>query len=268
VRNALAGLISAGVGYLGGRYFVEQNVLGNGYATTFLLAFVLTEIGLLMLLFLREPDSPDVRERSGVAARLAQLPAMLRADPNFGAFLATCVIGSLGRMAMPYYVLHAQREASIGGSELGLLTAGFLLASMGVNIFWGWIADRYGFRAVCLGGLGMWVAGTLALIASHSMLSLIGVFMALGAGSGGFQMGYNNMVLEFGHRQDLPLRIGAASSASEAMGVLAPPLGGFLAAQFSYATVFWCAIGFKLAAAAVVLLWLQDPRAARGITPR
>jgi MFS family permease len=263
VRNALAGLISAGVGYIGGSYFVERNVLGNGYATTFLLAFVLTEIGLLMLLFLHEPDSPGVRQRSGVASRLADLPAMLRADRNFGAFLATCVIGALGRMAMPYYVLHAQHEAKIGGSELGLLTAAFLLASMGVNVFWGWIADRSGFRAVCLGALGLWIVATFALLRSHSLSSLVSVFVALGAGSGGFQMGAQNLVLEFGSRRDLPLRIGAANSATEAMGVVAPPLGGLLAAQFSYATVFWTAIAFKVLACAVVLLWLEEPRSAR-----
>ena len=74
-RNALGGLTASGVAYLGGRYLVEPNLFGNGYATTFMLAFVLTSFGLAMLLGVREPEPPEVREASGVGERLRELPA-------------------------------------------------------------------------------------------------------------------------------------------------------------------------------------------------
>jgi MFS family permease len=263
IRNALAGLISAAVAYLGGTYLIDTNALGNGYAATFLLAFVLTEIGLLMLSMMREPESPGVRARSGMVSRLADLPALMREDRNFGAYIAACTMGALGRMAMPYYVLYAQRSLSIGGKELGLLTAAFLLTSMCVNLVWGWIADHRGFRAVFVGSLGLWIAGTLALLATQSLISLVAVFAILGAGSGGFMMGQQNLVLEFGNREDLPLRIGLANSSSEAMGVLAPPLGGVLATWVSYPAVFWAAIGFKLVAMWIVIAHLREPRSTR-----
>jgi MFS family permease len=134
LRNALAGLTSAGVAWAGGSWLVETNALGNGYAATFLLAIVLTELGLLMLLFIREPDSPVVREKSGVAARLADLPQLLRGDANFTVFLAACVLGAFGRGAMTYYVLYAKQSLAIGGRELGLLTAAFLLAATTLNV--------------------------------------------------------------------------------------------------------------------------------------
>lgn len=260
LRNALAGVTAAGVAYLGGSWLVETNALGNGYAATFLLAFVLTEAGLLMLLFIREPESPAVRQRSGMAARLADLPALLRADPNFAVFLASCVLGALGRIGMPYYVLYANQTLAIGGRELGLLTAAFLLAATTLNLGWGVIADRVGFRVVFLGSIAIWIAGTIMLLGADSFAMLVAVFVALGAGSGGFMMGQQNLVLEFGAREDLPLRIAITNSATEAMGVVAPLAGGALAMLFDFPAVFFSAIAFKLAAASLIALRLREPR--------
>ena len=260
LRNALSGVTSAGVAYLGGTWLVETNALGNGYAATFLLAFLLTEAGLLMLLFIREPEAPTVRARTGVAARLADLPALVRADANFGVFLGACALGALGRIAMPYYVLYAQQTLAIGGRELGVLTAAFLLAATTLNVPWGVIADRAGFRVVFLGSLAIWIAGTSVLLGVGSFGALIGVFVALGAGSGGFMMAQQNLVLEFGSREDLPLRIGVTNSATEAMGVIAPLAGGVIATLLDFPAVFFCAIAFQLAAAALVALKLREPR--------
>jgi len=261
LRNALAGITSASVGFLSGAYFVQHNVWGNGYATTFLLAFVLTELGLVAMMFLREPETPEVRERTGMS-RLRDLPALVRADRNFAVFLGACVLGSFGRIGMPYYVLYAGERLHIGGVELGELTAGFLLSSTVLNLFWGTVADRIGFRAVFLGSLGLWIAGTLALFEMDSFTGLLGVFVAIGTGSGGFMMGQQNLVLEFGKREDLPLRIGAANSLTEATNVIAPLLGGLLASVYSFPAVFACGIAFKLLAGLLVLLRLREPRTA------
>jgi MFS family permease len=195
-----------------------------------------------------------------VAARLADLPALLRADPNFAVFLAACLLGALGRIAMPYYVLYAQQTLAIGGRELGLLTAAFLLAATTLNLGWGLLADRTGFRVVFLASLAVWIAGTFMLLGAGSFAGLVAVFVALGAGSGGFMMGQQILVLEFGAREDLPLRIGVLNSATEAMGVVAPLAGGALAALLDFPAVFFCAIAFKLAAALLVALRLREPR--------
>mgnify|MGYP006944203270 CR=1 FL=1 len=44
------------------------------------------------------------------------------------------------------------------------------------------------------------------------------------AGFGGFQMSAQNLVLEFGPRSDLPMRIGVANSASEFVAALVKKL--------------------------------------------
>jgi len=56
IRNMVGGLIAAVLAWVAGHYFIEQQWLGNGYATTFLLAFILTSVGLFVLrLGIREP---------------------------------------------------------------------------------------------------------------------------------------------------------------------------------------------------------------------
>jgi MFS family permease len=262
LRTALAGVSASSVALLAG-YFLKHNTLGNGYATTFLVAFAFTEVGLLMMMFIREPESPEVRERTGVIARLRDLPELVRADSNFGVFLVACVLGGLARIGMPYYVLSAGQRLHIGGWELGELTAVFQLSSTVLNLLWGTVADRMGFRAVFLASLGLWIAGTLALLETSSYAGLMSVMVAVGTGVGGFAMGQQNLVLEFGRREDLPLRIGAVNSTTEAMGIIAPLAGGVIATAWSFQAVFACAIAFKLAAAALVLLRLREPRTAR-----
>jgi predicted MFS family arabinose efflux permease len=90
--------------------------------------------------------------------------------------------------------------------------------------------------------------------------SLLLVFAALGAGLGGFQMSAQNLVLEFGSRRNLPMRIAIANSAAELVGAIGAVLGGLLVAALSYVAVFWIAIAFQLAAIGVVVVFVDEPR--------
>ena len=83
------------------------------------------------------------------------------------------------------------------------------------------------------------------------------------AGQGGFMMSSQNLVLEFGEREDLPMRIAVANSASELVGAIGPLLGGVIAMVWSYELVFGIAIGFQLAAIALVLRFVDEPRRRR-----
>jgi MFS family permease len=259
LRNFLAGLSAAAVAWVGGT-LVAENVLGNGYATTFLVAFVATSIGLGMLALMKEPASPVVRERSKVAARLADLPGLLRSDPDFTRYFSIRAIATLGRMALPYYWLYASRELGMGLEALGPLTVAWMLAQTGSNLLWGVMADRTGFRVVFLLAIGIWMASVLCLMSVSSLFGLSLVFIGVGIGMSGFQMSSQNLVLEFGSRENLPLRIAVSSSAAEAMGAIGPVLGGLLVVSFGYEPVFYLAVGFQALAFAGMLTFVREPR--------
>ena len=258
-RNTLAGLTASAVGFIGGS-LLEDNALGNGYASVFLVAFVLTASGLMTLVFMREPASPQVREASPLGSRLRSLPALLRADPDYANYVLARFLGVAGRMAVPFYIVYAGTRMELSGGTIGLLTSVFLLTQTGSNLAWGWLADRQGFRNVLAGSLGCWVFATLVLMYAPGLEGFIVGFAGLGAGLGGFQMGCVNLVLEFGSLADRPMRIAVAQSGEQLMSILAPLLGGVVVEGLSFHHLFWIAISMKLAALLVTLLRVREPR--------
>ena len=215
-----------------------------------------------MLAFMREPASPEVRSRQNVAGRLRDLPALLRSDPEFTAYFLIRALATMGRMATPFYLIYAasQMAMPMGGVELGTLTVAWQLSMTATNLLWGFLADRSGFRIVFLLAIAIWIGAVLGLMGATDLLSLALVFAGIGAGMGGFQMSSQNLVLEFGPRPDLPLRIGVANTASELIGGIGPILGGVLVVTFSALPVFWIAIACQAAALVLMLLYVGEPR--------
>ncbi len=259
LRQLLGGITAAAVGRVGGE-LVESGAFGNGFATTFGLAFVLTTLGLLMLLFMKEPVPPGRREAARVGQRLRELPALLRSDADFTRYFLARALAVMGRMSMPFYVPFANERLHIGGSELGELTFAYVFSMSASNLAWGLIADRTGYRLTFIAALCVWVGSVLLLMDAGSFELMIAVMAGLGAGQGGFMMSSQNLVLEFGSRQNLPMRIAVANSASELVGVIAPLLGGVLITVYGYAEVFWTGIAFQLAAISWVWIFVRDPR--------
>lgn len=260
LRNALAGTTAAIVAYFGGEYLVGNNVLGNGYAATFLLAFGLTALGLSMLLFVREPLPPHMRQPTQLGERLRDLPALLRSDRAFTHYFLSRALATMGRMAAPFYIVHAKNIIGLSGTSIALLTAAFVGANSITNLGWGVIADRSGFRRVFVISLAIWVVSVGALMLAQTLPEFTLAFVGIGAGMGGFQMAAQNMVLEFGRREDLPLRIAVANSAQEGVGAIGPIVGGFIAVSFGLNVLYGLGIVFQLAAIAMVLFWVDEPR--------
>lgn len=259
LRVFTGGLLSAAVAALGG-WFVAEETFGDGYATTFALAFVLTSLGLLILSRVREPDSPTVREREELRERLRALPALLHSDLAFTRYFLARALATMGRMSLPFYALASKESIGLTGETLGVLSTSFLLAQTGTNLGWGWVADRRGFRFVFLASLGVWIAATLGIMASTNLVDFAVVFGVLGAGFGGFQLSAQNLVLEFGERDDLPMRIAVANSASELVGAVGPLCAGVIAMIASYDAVFATSVVFQLSAIVIVLRYVDEPR--------
>ncbi len=259
-RNALAGVTATGVALVAGRYLIDADLFGDGYAATFLLAFVLTTLGLAVLLFVREPESPEVRQPSRVSQRLRELPALLRSDRAFTRYFLARALATMGRMAVPFYVLYAGEHVELTGRRLGALTGAFVLSQSIMNLLWGVVADRRGFRFVFMAALSLWILAVMLLIQTTDFSGLLWVFSALGAGLGGFQMSAQNLVLEFGSRRNLPMRIAVATSAAELVAAVGAFAGGVMASVFSYPVVFWTAIACQAAALGLVVFTVDEPR--------
>ncbi|MBG72657.1 MAG: MFS transporter [Gammaproteobacteria bacterium] len=259
-RNFLAGFTSAGVSYLAGAYVLENNLLGNGYGSVFLIAFGIATLGLGALAFTRETETKTVRPRESTRETLRAIPALLRDNPDFARFFIARALGSSGRMALPFYILYAGTQMELTGTVLGLLTTVWMITSSTSNLFWGLLADRRGYRVVMIATLTIWTLSHVQLLFVESLSGVIAFFIVMGIPSGGFNQSGQNMVLEFGDTEDIPIRLAASGSVVNFVGAIGPLLGGLIVWAFSYPALFIVTIALQLVGLLILVRWVPEPR--------
>lgn len=260
-RNATGGLIAAILAWVAGKYFIGPDLFGNGYSTTFLFAFALTSAGLWALqVLLKEPEPPTVRPRARFRDRLRDFPALIAQDKTYGFFLVVQMLATSARIATPFYILYVGRQVGADGATLGLLTFAFLGADTASNLLWGYLGDKTGFRLVLLVSLIGWVGATVMLLNLHQPTAVFAAFALLGASLSGYMMSSQTMILEFGSREDLPMRIAVSATAESITATAGPLAGGLLAEAFGYDVVFLSSLGFLAAAFVILVIAVREPR--------
>ncbi len=274
LRNVIGGVVAAGLSLVAGRYIIQPNLFGNGYATTFFLAVILTSAGLTALaMLMKEPEPPTVRAKSTVMARIRDFPALIKSDRSFKYFMLAQLLSTAARIAAPFYILSAGRVIHLDGKTLGLMSLAFLGADTLTNMGWGYTGDKFGFRTTFIGALILWIAATALLIASpylpdvHFAGVTIGAlgwiflsFMGLGAAQSGQMMSSSTMVLEFGTRDDMAMRLAFTQTAQGLTAAIGPLLGGLLVSAVGYNPLFCVSMGFLVAGLMVMLTLVQEPR--------
>ncbi|HUO90834.1 MAG TPA: MFS transporter [Rhizomicrobium sp.] len=263
-RNLSGGIVAATLSYFAGKYLVGGNVFGNGYSTTFLLAFILTSLGLTAFRFLvREPEPPTVRPRTAMGERMRQLIPMLQANPGFLYFMIARTFAIASRVAQPFYIIYVGKQIGLSGATIGELSLAFLGADTVMSLGWGYLADHFGFRSNFIIALVFWITSTIMLMNVASPLLLFIAFFGLGAGNSGYMMSAQNIVFEFGHRDDMAMRLAFSNTAESVMSAVGPLLGGVIAASFGYHAVFWVAIASECIALILLVTLVEEPRKRR-----
>ena len=263
-RNLTGGIIAASLSYFAGKYLIGHNVFGNGYSTTFTLAFILTSLGLTAFRFLvREPEPPTVRQRTPIGERLRDLMPMLQSNPGFMYFMIARTFAIASRVAQPFYIIYVGKQIGFSGDVVGSLSLAFLGADTVMSVGWGYLADRYGFRSNFIIALAFWISSTVLLMNVSSPMWLFIAFFGLGAGNSGYQMSAQNIVFEFGHRDDMAMRLAFSNTAESIMSAAGPLIGGVIAASLGYHAVFWVAIASEAIALVLLIALVEEPRKKR-----
>ena len=261
LRDVTAAAVLIGVSAIGG-FLIDRFGLfaGNGY--TFLLAFALTNIGLGAFASVREPPGRELRTPTPFRERVRELPALLRAEPDFRRYLSARLLASAARGVLPLYIVWIGREFGMTGARLGTFTVMFTLAQSGSTMGWGWLGDRGGYKRVFQLSTLCWLAGTALLLISPSVWLASLTYALVGAGVGGFILAGSNLVLEFGTERERAMRIATHNSSTELAGMLGFLGAGLLADGVSFRSAFLVSIGLQ--ALAIVRMWgMRDPRARR-----
>lgn len=259
-RNFLAGLTSAGVSYAAGAYIIDENLLGNGYASVFLLAFGITCVGLFAMALTHEPTATSLRPRASIAQTLKSVGPILRDQPAFRRFFAARALASCGSMALPFYILFAGTRMELTGATLGLLTTVWMLTSSTANLAWGLIADRYGYKVVMIATLTCWAASHVQLLFVQDIVGMVVFFVIMGSASGGFNQAGQNMTLEFGRLEDIPIRLAASGSAVNLVSAVGPFVGGVIVALTGYVALFLTTLALQAIALVIIAVAVPEPR--------
>ncbi|WP_293904587.1 MFS transporter [Phenylobacterium sp.] len=263
-RNTTGGAIAAVLALVAGKYFIGGNLFGNGYAVTFLFAAALTTIGLWALqLLLNEPEPPTTRTQARFRDRLREFPLLIRQDRSYAFFLLVQMLATSARIATPFYILYVGKFIGTSGATLGLLSFAFLGADTASNLIWGYLGDKTGFRVVLLGSVTGWILATVALMGLHHVVPIFLAFAGLGASQAGYMMAAQTMILEFGERDDLPMRIAVSATAESITATAGPLVGGIISQLFGYNIVFGASLGFLAAALLILVMAVREPRGRR-----
>jgi MFS family permease len=262
-RNLAGGLIAAILAWVAGNYFIADDWLGNGYATTFLFAFVLTSAGLLVLQrMVREPAAPASRPAVPWRTRIRQFPQLLE-NRDFAWFLAAQALATAGgRVGGPFWTLYAGQKLGLDGALIGGLSFAFLGSDTASNLLWGHMGDRWGFRIVYLLSLASSLAGVTLLMLSATAVPIYTAFVLLGMGGSGWMLAASTMVLEFGAHEDIPMRLGFVTTAEGIVAAVGPVLAGVLVAVAGFAPLFAVILAALVASMAVTVFAVREPRTA------
>ncbi|NNC59681.1 MAG: MFS transporter [Erythrobacter sp.] len=259
VRNLLGGGIAAGLAWAAGVYFIEREWLGNGYATTFLFAFLLTTVGLVVLqLGIREPEAPRMRVPVPLSERWEQFRELVR-HRGYRAFLYAHGFSSIARVGLPFWTIFVGERLGLDGYVIGALSLSFLASETVSNLAWGQIGDRFGFRLVYLGSL-ICSLGGLALLVLGDGAVLYAAFALLGFGFSGWMMSASTLVLEFGEHEDIPMRIALTTTVEGAVSSIGPVIAGLAIAALGFAPLILVAFASIAVALAIVFWRVSEPR--------
>lgn len=262
-RNLAGGGIAALLSWWAGASLIEKNVFGNGYATTFAISFVLTSLGLtILVLLLHEPPTTITRPSMSLRERMRDIPRLLE-NRSYRNFLGAQLIAMTGRTAIAFCILYAGTILQMNGTTLGLLSLTFLGMDTLSNLVWGHAGDRFGFRSTFLAALGLWAVGYALILAAQSTPGFLLAFGTLGAAISGYMISAQTLVLEFGDVEDIPMRLALSTTTETAVASIGPLIGGLVAAQVGFPPLIIYSLSAMIVACVVVLLTVQEPRTAR-----
>ena len=259
-RNFAGGLIAAVLAWAAGNYLIADKWLGNGYATTFLFAFLLTSAGLVVLkTMIREPAAPVSRPQMPMMQRIRQFPELLQ-DRDFAWFLGVQCFSTMARVGAPFWTIYAGTQLGLDGALIGGLSFVFLGSDTLSNVLWGPLGDRFGFKIIYVLALCSSVAGVTLLIFGDTAVPIYAAFVLLGVGGSGWMLASTTMVLEFGEPQDTPMRLAFVTTLEGAIAASGPVIAGLLVAVSGFQPLFFIVLAAQIAALLLLIVKVREPR--------
>lgn len=243
-RQLYGGLLAFLVGGPLVRIALQQNgvlAFPANYGLLFVVALIVLALSLLSFSLIDEPPLERPATRHSLKETLLATPHLFRADLDFRRFIAARLLGRVGAIADPFYIVYAREALGIAPRYVGVYLAVRVLTAALSNLYWGRVADLQGNRRlmVLTGALSILVplaALLLPLLFAPGSTFLAWsfglVFLLIGLSIDGSAMAGTTYLLEIAPEGERPTYCGIANTALGAATFL-PVLGGALLATLN-----------------------------------
>jgi MFS family permease len=233
------------------------------FPTNFVLVFTIAAVGInlswVFLALTREPVQPAKGPQQSMGEFWTSLPVIWREDHNFRHFLLARLLLALGGMGIGFVTVAAVQRWQIADGVVGIYTAVLLLGQTAGNLFFGFLADRYGHKlSLELSGLAAGAAFLVAWLAPSPGWYYL-VFTLLGVASAAIIVSGILVTLEFSPPARRPTYVGLANTATGIVSMTAPLIGAALA-RFNYDWLFALAVVINLATFGLMRWSVKEPR--------
>lgn len=235
---SMAGTLFGAAGAALAAPLLEDLPFPYGFATVFGLAFAIFTLSLIPLFIFKEPPGPPPRPPRPLGGQLAELPAILKADPRFRRYVAGLALAALGTMSNGFLVVYAVSELGAPDELAAWYTATLLVAQTTASLALGWLADRHSFRAVGI-AVALATAGqaVVALFAPNAYWLLI-AFVLLGAIQSGSMMARMTGPVDYAPRDRRPTYVALSGALVSGCTAAAPLVGGQIVGTLGYGWLF------------------------------
>jgi MFS family permease len=186
---------------------------------------------------------------------------VLREDRNLAWYLVSRGLTFIGMMASGFYTVHALRLYAAPDWAVGVFTTALLAGQMAGNVALGALADRSGHLAPLNIGLGALLLANVVALAAPSLEVFTLVFVLQGVQLAAVNVSGLNVLLEFAPGPAArPTYVGLGTTLLTPVAFGAPLVAGLMADAFGFPTVFAVAALGALAAMALLLGLVREPR--------
>lgn len=229
------------------------------YGIAFLLAFVLQVASVIVQSNVVEEEPSPVVPRQPLLSFLRELPAVVRANRPFRAFLTATTIQIVATMPVGFYTVYALSRFQVDASFVGEFTLAMVAVQVVSSLVVGMLADRFGNKVSLTIAATALLAANVCALAAPSVGWFFAVYVFLGVNLGTELLARYNIAVEYAPVEQRATYIGLMNT------VIAPfygvgMIGGTIAGMFGYSSVFWIGVLASVVGTVMTVVRVQDPR--------
>jgi MFS family permease len=240
-------------------FLLDRYEFPYGFTICFALSAVMIFISWFFLALTRETPDKDLKPRTSQRSYWTRLPEVLKRDANFRWYLLAQLFIGIGGMAWGFMAVYSAEAYSLSDGKVGSFTTAILVGQSIVNLLFGFIADRAGYKIILMISVLLAATGLVLPLFITQPGWMYLVFFLRGASLAGFFLA-GLIILEFSTAEVRPTYIGLNSTWMGTINMVSPLIGGLLAQIWGYHFLFTISASLAFFGLIVLLSFVKEPR--------